>query len=734
MDIVTYALCRGYVKKTADALGAVKGANCRIKSIVHKDGINTVTFQWTGTSGAVEERDMVVYDGTPIYVWESGDTYHYGDLCIYASCFYRCITENSDTEFDSTKWNEIGSSDGNYDIVENADLLPVRFTAADRKIYYSIADSCFYLWNGTEWVDITGSATAEDVAYTNTAYPDVDNVKEALDTVIDESDYVAPQILSFRSTLPKSKYEIGQSVAHALFSWTLNKAVTMQSLTDCTVTAVSRSAGSSSALTETKTFTLTVSDGKNTDTAECTIPFLNKIYWGSATEPTDYDSAFVLALSGSSLTSNCIGAYKFAVDSGEYGYFAMPKGMAVSAVYVNSLMAELEFVEDISFTNSSGYTTTYSILRFPRASLGSFTAEIRKPADVVPNRSKITLIRLNESLEDTSDVYYYETFVHVRTFLENHSSSLYRVVIGEDIQTQVLTASDLGNMTNIVYADMPSTFVELKANAFYGCTALKEINVPENVVAIYDSVFNNCTSLEKAKLPTGTSLVGQSAFYNCAKLTEVNLPQAISAVMLTSFYGCSSLTHIEIPSSVTAILNSAFQNCTSLISVKFEEGVQSIGLEAFCGCSSLTSVAMPKSLRSIARYAFSDCSSLVSIVLNQGLAQIAEYAFKGTKISTITIPSSVVSIASGVFDNCSQLTAIILEENANINSVLINYNSWSETQTPNYEVRVHNMPTATSNYIDLPLRYVGETTSEFANGKNYKAVSDGTSYVWQEVE
>jgi len=151
MDIVTYALCRKYVQKTADALGAVKGANCRIKSITHQDGVNTVTFQWTGISGAIEERDMVVYDGTPIYVWESGDTYHYGDLCIYASCFYRCITENSDTEFDSTKWNEIGSSDGNYDIVENADLLPARFTSADRKMYFSIADGCFYLWNGTEW-------------------------------------------------------------------------------------------------------------------------------------------------------------------------------------------------------------------------------------------------------------------------------------------------------------------------------------------------------------------------------------------------------------------------------------------------------------------------------------------------------------------------------------------------------------------------------------------------------
>ena len=94
---------------------------------------------------------MTVYDGTPIYVWESGNHYQYGDLAIYASCFYRCIAENSDTDFDSTKWNEIGSSDGNYDIVQSSDLLPTRFTSADRKMYYSIADGAFWLWNGAEW-------------------------------------------------------------------------------------------------------------------------------------------------------------------------------------------------------------------------------------------------------------------------------------------------------------------------------------------------------------------------------------------------------------------------------------------------------------------------------------------------------------------------------------------------------------------------------------------------------
>ena len=151
MDAVTLALAKKYTKDTADSLGSLRGAPCTIKSAVHQDGVNTITFEWTGTSGAKQTTVIRVWDGTPIYVWESGNHYQYGDLCIYASCFYRCITENSDIDFDGTKWNEIGSPDGNYDIVENSDLLPALFTSADRKMYYSIADGAFWLWDGEKW-------------------------------------------------------------------------------------------------------------------------------------------------------------------------------------------------------------------------------------------------------------------------------------------------------------------------------------------------------------------------------------------------------------------------------------------------------------------------------------------------------------------------------------------------------------------------------------------------------
>lgn len=151
MDIITYALARKYTDQTVIGLGGLKGAPCTISSIVHQDGHNIVTFEWTGTDGSTQTTEMIVDDGTPIYPWTSGNHYEYGNLVIYESSFYKCITPNSDVSFDGSKWEKIGAADGSYDIVANSSMLPTRFTQTDRKLYYSIEDRFFWLWDGYRW-------------------------------------------------------------------------------------------------------------------------------------------------------------------------------------------------------------------------------------------------------------------------------------------------------------------------------------------------------------------------------------------------------------------------------------------------------------------------------------------------------------------------------------------------------------------------------------------------------
>lgn len=169
--IKAYALSRKYTDKSILGItGALAGKNCTIESATKSDGLTTIVFKWTADDGTVRRTTIEVEDGTPIYVWESGNSYEYGDIAIYESCFYRCITANSDVVFDDTKWNEIGSPDGNYDIVQSESLLPTRFTSADRKMYYVIDEWCFFLWNGAEWVSQKTLRQTDVMPTPSTAY------------------------------------------------------------------------------------------------------------------------------------------------------------------------------------------------------------------------------------------------------------------------------------------------------------------------------------------------------------------------------------------------------------------------------------------------------------------------------------------------------------------------------------------------------------------------------------
>lgn len=60
---MTFGAAAGFTSQTADELGAVKGAPCTVKSIEKTGNVNTVTFEWTGKSGAKDTSTMLVEDG-----------------------------------------------------------------------------------------------------------------------------------------------------------------------------------------------------------------------------------------------------------------------------------------------------------------------------------------------------------------------------------------------------------------------------------------------------------------------------------------------------------------------------------------------------------------------------------------------------------------------------------------------------------------------------------------------
>ena len=226
-------------------------------------------------------------------------------------------------------------------------------------------------------VSVMGGS-AEMTAYDNAEHPDLTNVDKALDKILAKLYYVEPKINSFTMTPSTTEYEIGSVVSGLQFAWTVNKDIVSQSLTDCTIELDDRAATYGADLTNTKTFTLTISDGEKSATASKKISFLNKAYWGSAVEPASYDSAFILALSGKKFASSKNGTYSMTVGAGEYGYLALPTSFGtVSSCWIGGFEVSLASCGAIAFTNASNNTSSYTIYKTERSGLGSISMEVK---------------------------------------------------------------------------------------------------------------------------------------------------------------------------------------------------------------------------------------------------------------------------------------------------------------------------------------------------------------------
>lgn len=235
-------------------------------------------------------------------------------------------------------------------------------------------------YDNAEWEDITASGgSAEDVSYENEQIPSATNVEDALDTIIGKIYYVDPTITSFTMTPSTDTYEIGSTVNELTFAWTYNKDIVSQTLTDCTLADETvRSATYSTPISSNKTFTLTASDGEKSVSATKSVSFKHKIYWGAASEPASFDSAFILALTGKKFATNYKGNYDVNVTTGTYAFIACPKSWNIpSECYIGGFLVTLDKVATIDFTNASGNTTQFDILRTHQSSLGQITMEFR---------------------------------------------------------------------------------------------------------------------------------------------------------------------------------------------------------------------------------------------------------------------------------------------------------------------------------------------------------------------
>lgn len=84
----------------------------------------------------------------------------------------------------------------------------------------------------------------------------------------------------------------------------------------------------------------------------------------------------------------------------------------------------------------------------------------------------------------------------------------------------VIYAKDFGDCAKLkkVEFEKASELLEIKANAFSGCTALSGIELPNKLTALGSRVFRNNTALRLVTLPATLSSLGSNVFENCTAL------------------------------------------------------------------------------------------------------------------------------------------------------------------------------------------------------------------------
>lgn len=175
--------------------------------------------------------------------------------------------------------------------------------------------------------------------------------------------------------------ELGTTITAVNLSWSFSK--TPESVTLDGVEKAVDSTGESLtglSITANKTWTLRATETKPdgtqytaTRTSACS--FYNGVYYGVATAPITYDSAFILSLT-KTIRSNKLTSFTANAGTDQFIYYALPTRYGTCAFKVGGFDGGFTLVDTISFTNSKGYTENYYIYKSDNASLGETAVSV----------------------------------------------------------------------------------------------------------------------------------------------------------------------------------------------------------------------------------------------------------------------------------------------------------------------------------------------------------------------
>ena len=371
---------------------------------------------------------------------------------------------------------------------------------------------------------------------------------------------------------------------------------------------------------------------------------------------------------------------------GEYSFYYMPNLTTVKvapnsnlttlgygAFYYDSKLVDVELpdtVSDMDFAVFQQCTALESIdLPTGLTAIPRFTFSSCKALKNVTIYDNVTVIGGGafssctslETINIPASVLEFEDYANFGAF--EGDTSLKNVNFEEGIQLSNIPGETFKGCVALESLTIPNTVESIAANAFTGCTAIKNLVLGGSWTDLPKEMFKGFVSLETLVLPEGIQTIGASAFEGCTNLEVFNIPESVETIGEAAFRNCSSLESAAIGDKVESIGNYAFEGCSSLKSVVFDENsiIKALGDDPavesaiFRGTAALTTIALPDSVTTIGANIFED-SGLETVDLPANLKAVSNYAFAGcVSLTEVSIPSTVGAVGDFAFEGCSGL-------------------------------------------------------------------------------
>lgn len=253
--------------------------------------------------------------------------------------------------------------------------------------------------------------------------------------------------------------------------------------------------------------------------------------------------------------------------------------------------------------NSSSYNNfKTTIIITENGEVDDITLELASPdtfANAVTNGAFICCSDTPEiSVDPDSSYIYYmkidnEYAICLGSWMPNSSSNVNEYTVKSTIDNIPVTKIAYNAWKGSTYLKsitLPDSIEAIGGYAFYGCTALTNVNYSGDGLSLSPNVFYNCSVLANIGDVSTIRSIGSSAFYSCAALTGPFVNEHITTASAASFRG-SGFTSINLP-NVTEVAGAAFGYMPNVTEIELPKATTVKGEGVFTRCPALKSVKL----------------------------------------------------------------------------------------------------------------------------------------------